>query len=107
MRRHWVCVGLMAVLPALAAAAQESGGAGLDAKPIAKIPGERTKDFRLVSNADISRVAILDRFENGHWYVDLNDVIWGFYEEVDAGSAKFSPDGKQFAFLGSATGSGT
>src|SRR5579864_7256941 len=98
MRRHLLSVGLIVLLPALALA-QQVAGTRIDTAPIAKIPAERTSDFRLLTNQDISRVAIIDRFENGHWYIDVNDLIWEFYETVDAASVQFSPDGKQLALF--------
>jgi WD40 repeat protein len=100
MKPHALGITLAILLPALARAADEKPTTIVKSEPLAKIPAGRTPDFRLLTNHDITRVAILDCFENNHWYISVNDIVWEFYDNLDPRSAQFSPDGKQFAFFG-------
>jgi hypothetical protein len=66
---------------------------------IARIPANRTPNFRFLANVDGSRAAAIDSWAENRWYITVNNILWEFYDHVDVPSAQFSADGSKLFLL--------
>lgn len=95
MHKHW-----RYLFPMVALACMGADLPVVTSEIVCRIPAERTRQFRLVTNQDMSKVAAIDQWgDEKKWYVALNSVVWEFYQNVDSASAQFSADGRHLSIL--------
>ncbi len=103
MKTDYICIPILGIAAFFSLAADPSiPGVEIKSEMVCRMPADRTTDFRLITSADMSQVAAIDRWEEGgfkKWYVSVNGRVWDFYTAVDAGSAQFSSDGKHLSLL--------
>ncbi|HEY4328320.1 MAG TPA: hypothetical protein VGN88_01190 [Phycisphaerae bacterium] len=71
---------------------------------LGRIPRNRTPDFRLLANDDLSKAAAIDRWSQAginKWYVVMDSLTWEFYDDIDPASAQFSSGGAHLSLLAS------